>query len=158
MAGLTDVVDAMGILLSELGKAAVGMEGIEESVPARKPADSIAPYPVMIVYAIAGESTPVQHRGRNGRPVHANADNIIIEWHEQPADVMYFADQVSERLDLIRNGIWFAMDVDRIGGEVTSITRIRTESIGKLDWGSDETYGFRLIVELVHQREAKAAD
>lgn len=143
----------MGLVRVVQGLKAV-VAGVDSAVPVRDPGDQIAPYPAVVVYPVIGDSTPSAHAGHRGRTVSANRDTVVIEWHWQPPDVQRFAEAGPGLVDAVRDAIWIGARDRTISPALDRISTIRLDAYGRLDWGSDATFGFRLLVDLTHFVEA----
>lgn len=130
-----------------------GVSQVPDAPPAQLGEDRM-----LVIYPQPGPSTPASHRGRSGNVVISNRDVIVVEWHLKRA-----ADQTAEflqlgvpLLDLMRTTLWRAFNPGRFGGTVEGLYSIDTDHFGELGWGSDHTWGFRLMLDLSHSADVGA--
>lgn len=128
------------------------------SVPDAPPGQ-LADDRMLIVYPQPGPSVAAQHTGRaNTGPVIRNDDAIIVEWHlKRSADVIAESvPEMTEMTDALRDALWGAFARTRFGGTVIGMTSIETDRFGELGWGSDFTFGVRLLLNITHAAELAA--
>lgn len=144
---------AVSEIVSAIAATLRDVDGIDQApdVPPAILGDNV----MALTYPQPGDSTPQNHSGRGGRPVVGNADTIVVEVHRKLQN-----DQIAEGIgwlatmfDAVRAAIWREYADTKFDRTVTSLSAIRTETYGNLSWGSDETFGFRLTLDVTHHVE-----
>lgn len=109
-----------------------------------------------IVYAVPGDAVAMANAGRAGRPVYRAEDQIVIEWHVKIAkdDVTRGDEAALPVLDAVRGAVWAQPKDGMFAGTVTLLTNVATEHYGDMGYGSDNTFGFRLLVSVTIAAEA----
>lgn len=127
-------------------------------VPANVPAQ-LGDDTTTVVYLLPGDTTPFAHAGANGTPAIQSRDVVVIEHHiaVQRDEPSRGDDVALPALDAFRVAIWAAILGDRLGGAVTLPIRLGVDFYGGLEYGSQDTFGFRLLLEVV-QTDAVAVD
>ena len=122
------------------------------------PPPQLADDRMLLVYPQPGASTPMQHGGRTGQAVMQHRDVIVVEWHLKAAmdQAAVFLALGVPLFDLVRDLLWSEYVRHQFNGTVTLLTAINTDHFGEMGWGSDPTWGFRLLLDVMHAAEITA--
>lgn len=124
------------------------LAGIVPTEPvASQPPDLIGVYPALIVYPQPGTWTLTAHSGDSGRPLYGGDHTIVVEWHRSLTDLAEAVAATTPVADAIPAALLAAFHRHRLDGTLTRLTAIRCETFGELGWGSDQTFGVRLLVD-----------
>jgi hypothetical protein len=126
-----------------------------EDVPAQPP-DMIGAYPALIVYPQPGQWAFQAHTGEHDRPLFGGDHVIVVEWHMVNADLSEMVRLTTPMADAIPEAIFRAFRVNRIDGTLTKLNAIRCETYGEMTWGSDKTFGVRMLVDATIYDEVSA--
>jgi hypothetical protein len=128
---------------------------VVDDVPTQPP-DMIGAYPALILYPQPGTWAFQAHTGESGRPLFGGDHVIVIEWHMVNADLSELVRLTTPMADAIPAALLRAFHVNRIDGTLTLLKTIRCETFGEMKWGSDETFGVRVLVDVTIYDEVSA--
>lgn len=119
------------------------------------PLPALTPDRAVIVYAVPGDATPQQHRGRNGGIVVQKRDRIAVEYHRRIAakDWATVLPDVTAVTDRLRDALWRAFAANRFGGAVVGMAAVTTEQLGELEWGTTFVFGSRQLADVTYPTE-----
>lgn len=115
-----------------------------------QPPDMIGEYPMFVLYPQPGTWTPQNHMGTSRRAVINGLHEVVIEWHIpfQSVPLQQVVAATTPMADAIADTLWSAFATGRFSGTVTGMTALRCETYGELGWGSDPTFGVRMIADI----------
>lgn len=143
---LTDVIAAVR-------EVVVPVQGVgqvyDDPLPALTPDRSV------VVYAVPGDATPADHRGRNGGIVIQKRDRIAVEYHRRVAakDWATVLADVNAMTDTLRDALWRAFAASRFDGSVVGLASITTDQLGELEWGPTFVFGSRQLLDVLQKAE-----
>lgn len=144
MAVLSATIAAMRTALADLAG--------DEAIPLAPP-DQIGAYPRVIIYPQPDTWTLLAHGGENGRPLYGGDHTIVVEWHTTLTDLAEAVTATIPVADAIPAALFQGFHADRLDGSVTTLRAIRCETFGELGWGSDQTFGVRMLVDVTIYEE-----
>lgn len=147
---LVDLVAAVTDVLRTIP----GAVSVPDSPPAQLGDDRM-----LIVYPLPESSNPSQHTGRSGTgPVIQHGTPIVVEWHlKKQVDLLNeIIPETTAMWDAMQEALWGAFARNRFAGTAAGMTTITTETFGELGWGSDQTFGIRLILNVTIAAELAA--
>lgn len=117
-----------------------------------QPTPNVPDAKMLFVYPNIGNTKPASHRGSTG-PVIECRDTLVVEFHmPNPLDALaYGIQQTTPILDAVRDTLWagYAHGAFRAAG-LTILHAVNTESFGNMGWGKQDTFGFRLTLDVSH--------
>ena len=136
---LSDVIAAMNAALT-------GVAG-DERIPDAPP-DQLGDYPKLLIYPQPGRWIPHAHAGDDGGPLYAAEHTLVVEWHTRRNDLAQAVTETTPVADAIPLALLRDYAAHRLNESVTTIEQIRCETFGELGWGSDQTFGVRVLVDV----------
>lgn len=114
------------------------------------PPDHLGEFPILIAYPQPDASAHEAHDDGNGRGVYRSEDTIVVEWHTQEADIARAVEVTTPMVDAIRREIFSGFRRDKFNGSVVRMRAVRVQTYGELGWGSDRTFGVRVLIDVTH--------
>ena len=147
---LVDLVAA----ITDVLRTIPGVVGVPDAPPAQLGDDRM-----LIVYPQPENSSPSQHGGRAGTgPVIQHGTPIVVEWHlkKQTDLIAEIVPEITAMWDAMQEALWGAFARNRFAGTAVGMNAIGTETFGELGWGSDQTFGIRLVLNVTIAAELAA--
>lgn len=144
---------ALADVIAEM-RADLAAAGIvtDEEIPEHPP-DLLGDYPKLLIYPQPDAWGWHSHAGDNGRGVYGGEHTIVVEWHTRLVDLAQAVAETTPVVDAIPAALFAGFARDRFDGTVTLLRGVRCETFGQLDWGTDKTFGTRLLVDVTVYEE-----
>ena len=123
---------------------------VTATIPSQPPDQFSGDWPMLIVYPQPGVWQPHNHNGRNGGPVIRGDHEIVIEWHV-PFAVPSLADNFALATpipDAIIAALYGGFAGGGLSNTVAGLPTVRCEAFGAIDWGTEKTFGVRMIADV----------
>lgn len=113
---------------------------------------------ILLVYPRPGDTTPFAHSGSFGKVVYQARDSVIVEWHLRKAadQIALFLELGIPLLDSVRDTCWSEFARNRFGKTIDALYSVNTDHFGEMGWSTDFTWGFRVVLDVMHGNEVQA--
>jgi len=112
----------------------------------------------LIVYPSPAATTTQVHHGKNRTAILSHRDIIQIELHRKGQTDAYgsWIPWAAGMVDMVRQAVWSEYKRNKFGESITGIYSTNVDYWGKLVWAGEDSYGFRMSVDLQHDDELSA--
>lgn len=111
------------------------------------PPNQLGGSPMFVIYPQPGDSAWDAH-DRSGKAIYRSDDVVVIEYHLKQSDLARATLAATPMVDAVRKALMTEFKETRFHDTIDQLSGVRFQHFGEMQWGSDKTFGFALLVDV----------